>query len=170
MESTEFTFFHLNLLGGVSSSGPYIFPGRIHVAHSCYLCQYKLNVILNIISLYIYDICISLLRIDFKLIADQHVYILHQLTWKCSCFYGYSFQFFDLDFFSCIDDVVQVMCSFMQEKIESATDILKEILKPVVNETEGEVSWPPRDPEALISMEKVSHKFGAYLMLSSNIF
>ena len=46
----------------------------------------------------------------------------------------------------------------MQEKIESATEILKEILKPVIDGTE-EVSWPPRDPEALVSMEKVSHKF-----------
>uniref|UniRef100_A0A2N9GX17 Uncharacterized protein n=1 Tax=Fagus sylvatica TaxID=28930 RepID=A0A2N9GX17_FAGSY len=39
------------------------------------------------------------------------------------------------------------------EKIESATDVLKEILKPVVAEAE-EVPWPPRDPEALKLMEK----------------
>ncbi|XP_072968478.1 uncharacterized protein [Typha angustifolia] len=39
------------------------------------------------------------------------------------------------------------------EKIESATDILKSILNPVMKADE-EVSWPPRDPEALILMEK----------------
>ncbi|KAH9696432.1 hypothetical protein KPL71_023160 [Citrus sinensis] len=39
------------------------------------------------------------------------------------------------------------------EKIESATDVLKAILKPVVHEEE-EISWPPRDPEALKLMEK----------------
>lgn len=42
----------------------------------------------------------------------------------------------------------------MQEKIESATDVLKAILKPVVHEEE-EISWPPRDPEALKLMAKV---------------
>ncbi|KAK2978270.1 hypothetical protein RJ640_017121, partial [Escallonia rubra] len=40
-----------------------------------------------------------------------------------------------------------------REKIESSTDVLKEILKPVVDEVE-EIHWPPRDPEALILMEK----------------
>ena len=41
-----------------------------------------------------------------------------------------------------------------QEKIESSTDVLKDILKPVVDEVE-EIRWPPRDPEALKQMEKV---------------
>ncbi|KAF9603664.1 hypothetical protein IFM89_037323, partial [Coptis chinensis] len=40
-----------------------------------------------------------------------------------------------------------------KEKIESATDVLKEILKPVVDVAE-EISWPPRDPEALVRMER----------------
>ncbi|KAJ8767252.1 hypothetical protein K2173_013649 [Erythroxylum novogranatense] len=40
-----------------------------------------------------------------------------------------------------------------KEKIESSTDILKAVLKPVVDEEE-ETSWPPRDPEALKLMEK----------------
>lgn len=56
--------------------------------------------------------------------------------------------------------------SILQEKIESATDILKEILKPVVDEVE-EIAWPPRDPEALKLMEKVCLIFGMvcpYLM------
>lgn len=56
--------------------------------------------------------------------------------------------------------------SILQEKIESATDILKEILKPVVDEVE-EITWPPRDPEALKLMEKVCLIFGTvcpYLM------
>ncbi|CDO97005.1 unnamed protein product [Coffea canephora] len=39
------------------------------------------------------------------------------------------------------------------EKIESATDVLKAILKPVVDEVE-EIPWPPRDPETLKLMEK----------------
>lgn len=43
---------------------------------------------------------------------------------------------------------------FWQEKIESATDVLKAILRPVVDEKE-ETPWPPRDPEALILMERV---------------
>lgn len=42
----------------------------------------------------------------------------------------------------------------LQEKIESATDVLKAILKPVVDEEE-EITWPPRDPEALVLMQKV---------------
>jgi hypothetical protein len=43
----------------------------------------------------------------------------------------------------------------LQEKINSSTDVLKEILKNVVDEVE-EVIWPPRDPEVLKLMEKVS--------------
>lgn len=42
----------------------------------------------------------------------------------------------------------------LQEKIESATDVLKAILNPVVDEEE-EITWPPRDPEALVLMQKV---------------
>ncbi|KAL2490669.1 hypothetical protein Adt_26297 [Abeliophyllum distichum] len=39
------------------------------------------------------------------------------------------------------------------EKIESATDVLKAILRPVVDEEE-EITWPPKDPKALIFMER----------------
>ncbi|KAK8964822.1 hypothetical protein KSP40_PGU012416 [Platanthera guangdongensis] len=39
------------------------------------------------------------------------------------------------------------------DKIESATDILKAILRPVVDVVR-EVSWPPQDPEALKLMEE----------------
>lgn len=39
------------------------------------------------------------------------------------------------------------------EKIESATDVLKAILKPVVEKDE-EIPWPPRDPNTLIRMQK----------------
>uniref|UniRef100_A0A803LPB9 Uncharacterized protein n=1 Tax=Chenopodium quinoa TaxID=63459 RepID=A0A803LPB9_CHEQI len=39
------------------------------------------------------------------------------------------------------------------EKIESATDVLKSILKHVVDEDQ-ELTWPPRDPEALSLMEQ----------------
>lgn len=45
----------------------------------------------------------------------------------------------------------------MQEKIESATDVLKTILNTVMDEIE-EISWPPKDPKSLILMEKVNHK------------
>ncbi|GMN55753.1 hypothetical protein TIFTF001_024875 [Ficus carica] len=40
-----------------------------------------------------------------------------------------------------------------EEKIESSTDVLKDILKPVVDEVE-EISWPPRDPNALNQLKK----------------
>lgn len=43
----------------------------------------------------------------------------------------------------------------MQEKIESSTDVLKEILRPIVDEVE-EISWPPKNPDTLCLMEKVS--------------
>ncbi|XP_050366551.1 uncharacterized protein LOC126785021 isoform X3 [Argentina anserina] len=39
------------------------------------------------------------------------------------------------------------------EKINSATDVLKGILKPVVDDV-VEIQWPPRDPESLKLMEK----------------
>uniref|UniRef100_A0A452YJV5 Uncharacterized protein n=1 Tax=Aegilops tauschii subsp. strangulata TaxID=200361 RepID=A0A452YJV5_AEGTS len=40
-----------------------------------------------------------------------------------------------------------------QEKIEQSTDVLKAIISPVMNEGE-DAMWPPRNPEALILMEK----------------
>ncbi|PIA55945.1 hypothetical protein AQUCO_00700335v1 [Aquilegia coerulea] len=49
--------------------------------------------------------------------------------------------------------VVDRLVRKTNEKIESATDVLKEILKPIVDVTE-EITWPPRDPEALVLMEK----------------
>ncbi|XP_031502237.1 uncharacterized protein LOC116265636 isoform X3 [Nymphaea colorata] len=39
------------------------------------------------------------------------------------------------------------------EKIESATDVLREIIRPVIVDDE-EISWPPRDPQSLVLMEK----------------
>ncbi|XP_031271721.1 uncharacterized protein LOC116130107 isoform X1 [Pistacia vera] len=49
--------------------------------------------------------------------------------------------------------IVDLLVHKTHEKIESATDVLKEILTPVVGEKE-EITWPPRDPEALKLMEK----------------
>ncbi|KAK6136710.1 hypothetical protein DH2020_029538 [Rehmannia glutinosa] len=49
--------------------------------------------------------------------------------------------------------VVDRLVHKTNEKIESATDVLKAILNPVVDEEE-EITWPPRDPEALILMQK----------------
>ena len=46
------------------------------------------------------------------------------------------------------------MIFVLREKIESSTDVLKEILKPAVDEQE-EITWPPRDPGALKTTEKV---------------
>jgi uncharacterized membrane protein YagU involved in acid resistance len=43
----------------------------------------------------------------------------------------------------------------VQEKIEQSTDVLKAILSPIMQEGE-DVMWPPRNPEALKLMEKVS--------------
>ncbi|KAK9667321.1 hypothetical protein RND81_14G248400 [Saponaria officinalis] len=40
-----------------------------------------------------------------------------------------------------------------KEKIESATDVLKSILKHAVDDEE-EITWPPRDPQTLSLMEK----------------
>ncbi|XP_078447910.1 uncharacterized protein LOC144716602 isoform X2 [Wolffia australiana] len=40
-----------------------------------------------------------------------------------------------------------------EEKIESSTDVLKSVLKPVIH-GDGEIAWPPQDPMALVSMER----------------
>ncbi|KAH9626125.1 hypothetical protein KSS87_016025 [Heliosperma pusillum] len=42
-----------------------------------------------------------------------------------------------------------------KEKIESATDVLKSILKHAVDD-EVEITWPPRDPQALSRMKQAS--------------
>ncbi|KAL1324214.1 uncharacterized protein LOC107628850 isoform X3 [Arachis ipaensis] len=49
-------------------------------------------------------------------------------------------------------NVVDRVVHKTKEKIESATDVLKGVLKPVVDD-EGEISWPPRDPQGLTLME-----------------
>ncbi|TXG64618.1 hypothetical protein EZV62_011612 [Acer yangbiense] len=49
-------------------------------------------------------------------------------------------------------NIVDLLVHKTHEKIESATDVLKAVLKPVIDEVE-EISWPPRDPEALKLME-----------------
>ncbi|XP_021661290.2 uncharacterized protein LOC110650569 isoform X2 [Hevea brasiliensis] len=49
--------------------------------------------------------------------------------------------------------IVDCLVHKTNERIESSTDVLKAILKPVVDEEE-EISWPPRDPDALKLMEK----------------
>ncbi|KAL3621281.1 hypothetical protein CASFOL_036193 [Castilleja foliolosa] len=53
--------------------------------------------------------------------------------------------------------VVDRLVHKTHEKIESATDVLKSILKPVV-QVEEEIVWPPKDPEALILMQKELHQ------------
>ncbi|XP_052188811.1 uncharacterized protein LOC127799100 isoform X3 [Diospyros lotus] len=54
---------------------------------------------------------------------------------------------------SSVMGIVDRLVHKTNENIESATDVLKAILKPVVDEVE-EMLWPPRDPEALMLMEK----------------
>ncbi|XP_071935395.1 uncharacterized protein [Coffea arabica] len=54
---------------------------------------------------------------------------------------------------SLLMNLVDRLVDKTNEKIESATDVLKAILKPVVDEVE-EIPWPPRDPETLKLMEK----------------
>ncbi|CAN6912358.1 unnamed protein product [Brassica oleracea] len=49
--------------------------------------------------------------------------------------------------------IVDCVVNKTREKIESSTDVLKGILRPVVVGVE-EISWPPRDPEAINQMEK----------------
>ncbi|KAH9308309.1 hypothetical protein KI387_036220, partial [Taxus chinensis] len=44
-----------------------------------------------------------------------------------------------------------------EEKIESATDVLKAILKPITNEDE-EIVWPPKEPENIILMKQFDSK------------
>lgn len=50
-------------------------------------------------------------------------------------------------------NIVDCLVHKTNEKIESSTDVLKAILKPVTDEEE-ESTWPPRDPEALNLMQK----------------
>ncbi|XP_023745209.1 uncharacterized protein LOC111893377 [Lactuca sativa] len=54
---------------------------------------------------------------------------------------------------SSVMSIVDRVVHKTNEKIESATDVLKDILKPVVDTVE-EICWPPRDPNALNLMEK----------------
>ncbi|XP_068319732.1 uncharacterized protein [Pyrus communis] len=52
-----------------------------------------------------------------------------------------------------IMSIVDCLVHKTNEKINSAIDILKGVLKPVVDDVE-EIRWPPRDPKALKLMEK----------------
>ncbi|XAR72779.1 hypothetical protein NMG60_11019535 [Bertholletia excelsa] len=54
---------------------------------------------------------------------------------------------------SSVMSIVDRLVHKTHENIDSATDVLKEILKPVVDKVD-EIHWPPQDPEALKLMEK----------------
>ncbi|KVH93141.1 hypothetical protein Ccrd_004834 [Cynara cardunculus var. scolymus] len=54
---------------------------------------------------------------------------------------------------SSVMSIVDRVVHKTNEKIESATDVLKEILRPVVDDIE-EICWPPRDPNSLNLMKK----------------
>jgi hypothetical protein len=49
--------------------------------------------------------------------------------------------------------IVDCVVNKTREKIETSTDILKGILRPAIDGVE-EISWPPRDPEAINLMKK----------------
>ncbi|XP_078447911.1 uncharacterized protein LOC144716602 isoform X3 [Wolffia australiana] len=49
--------------------------------------------------------------------------------------------------------IVECVVHKTKEKIESSTDVLKSVLKPVIH-GDGEIAWPPQDPMALVSMER----------------
>lgn len=49
--------------------------------------------------------------------------------------------------------IVDCVVNKTREKIESSTDVLKGILRPVVEGVE-EITWPPRDPDGINQMEK----------------
>ncbi|WZZ39097.1 hypothetical protein YC2023_035356 [Brassica napus] len=55
--------------------------------------------------------------------------------------------------------IVDCIVNKTLEKIELSTDVLKGILRPVVERVE-EISWPPRNPKAINQMEMVcTHMF-----------
>ncbi|CAN8314608.1 unnamed protein product [Cochlearia groenlandica] len=49
--------------------------------------------------------------------------------------------------------IVDCVVNITREKIDSSTDVLKGILRPVVEGVE-EITWPPIDPDAINQMEK----------------
>ncbi|OAE22057.1 hypothetical protein AXG93_3719s1370 [Marchantia polymorpha subsp. ruderalis] len=53
-----------------------------------------------------------------------------------------------------IMNLVELIVRKTQEKIESSTDILKSILVPLIEDVDGEISWPPRNPESISMMRK----------------
>jgi hypothetical protein len=50
----------------------------------------------------------------------------------------------------------------LQEKIESSTDVLKSIIAPLIDSDE-EIVWPPRNPQAFADMRKVSEPAPVYI-------
>ncbi|KAL0898587.1 hypothetical protein Bca101_082548 [Brassica carinata] len=65
--------------------------------------------------------------------------------------------------------IVDCVVNKTREKIESSTDVLKGILRPVVEGVE-EISWPPRDPEAINQMEKEMIQRGKEGQLDEGFF
>lgn len=57
------------------------------------------------------------------------------------------------DFASSLMSMVDRFVQKTTDEIESATDVLKAILKPIT-EVDEEIAWPPKDPESIILMRK----------------
>ncbi|KAG0565243.1 hypothetical protein M758_8G170400 [Ceratodon purpureus] len=56
-----------------------------------------------------------------------------------------------------IMNIVEKIVSKTKEKIESSTDVLKAIIKPLV-EDDGEIFWPPKNQATLVEMRKEVEK------------
>ncbi|EFJ34448.1 hypothetical protein SELMODRAFT_81429, partial [Selaginella moellendorffii] len=62
-----------------------------------------------------------------------------------------------------IMQLVERIVQKTDEKIETSTDVLMAILEPVAGSKNEEIVWPPRDPDALQRVRKVSLFFAGYL-------
>jgi hypothetical protein len=49
--------------------------------------------------------------------------------------------------------IVELLVQKTKEKIESSTDVLKSIIAPLIDSDE-EIVWPPRNPQAFADMRK----------------
>ncbi|KAK3432651.1 hypothetical protein EUGRSUZ_D00178 [Eucalyptus grandis] len=88
-------------------------------------------------------------RTSWPLMRDSGLDLLQEPIPASQMMIKHDYEELALSVMSIVDRLVHKT----NEKIESSTDVLKGILKPVVDEKE-EISWPPRDPKALKAMEE----------------
>ncbi|KAG5407673.1 hypothetical protein IGI04_013792 [Brassica rapa subsp. trilocularis] len=91
------------------------------------------------------------LILEYSEMANSRSFFSDLKSGKCSfelcCMKDYE----ELD--ATVMTIVDCVVNKTREKIESSTDVLKGIIRPVVEGVE-EISWPPRDHEAINQMEK----------------